>query len=91
MLDDRASQFDFFDKNKTAKFKFQKPAKGQTRSNGDTLQKTLKASLGTNVTFAEAVKCPPGEDLNEWLAMNSKARERMRFQKTTNGAGQRAV
>lgn len=23
------------------------------------------------MTFAEAVKCPPGEDLNEWLAMNT--------------------
>ena len=31
----------------------------------------MAASLGTNVTFAEAVKCPPGEDLNEWLAMNT--------------------
>eukprot|EP00019_Armaparvus_languidus_P001826 CAMPEP_0168591884 /NCGR_PEP_ID=MMETSP0420-20121227/7390_1 /TAXON_ID=498008 /ORGANISM="Pessonella sp." /LENGTH=217 /DNA_ID=CAMNT_0008627741 /DNA_START=52 /DNA_END=702 /DNA_ORIENTATION=- len=63
--------FDFFDKSKTAKFKFQKPAKGQQREAGGTLAKTLKASLGTNVTFADAVKCPPGEDLNEWLAMNT--------------------
>jgi len=63
--------FDFFDKNRTAKFKFQKTPKDQGNDTRATLQKTLKASLGTNVTFAEAVKCPAGEDLNEWLAMNT--------------------
>jgi hypothetical protein len=37
--------FDFFDKNKTAKFKFQKPTKGQARASGSTLAKTLKGAL----------------------------------------------
>lgn len=35
------------------------------------LQKHIDATLGSG-NLREAVRLPPGEDLNEWLAVNSK-------------------
>jgi len=56
----------FFDKNKTFK-----PTKhhqnGTKRYN---LHKQAKATLGSG-NLKTAVKLPPGEDLNEWLAVNT--------------------
>jgi len=36
-----------------------------------TLKQSLKASLGNGQMIKESVKLPPGEDLNEWIAMNT--------------------
>lgn len=38
---------------------------------GAQLQKHIDATLGSG-NLREAVRLPPGEDLNEWLAVNSK-------------------
>lgn len=38
---------------------------------GAQLQKHIDATLGSG-NLREAVRLPPGEDLNEWLAINSK-------------------
>jgi MOB kinase activator 1 len=38
---------------------------------GDQLQKHIDATLGSG-NLREAVRLPPGEDINEWLAVNSK-------------------
>jgi MOB kinase activator 1 len=38
---------------------------------GAQLRKHIDATLGSG-NLREAVKLPPGEDLNEWLAVNSK-------------------
>lgn len=38
---------------------------------GAQLQKHIDATLGSG-NLREAVKLPPGEDINEWLAVNSK-------------------
>ncbi|KAL6974607.1 MOB kinase activator 1A [Sarracenia purpurea var. burkii] len=40
-------------------------------SKGAQLQKHIDATLGSG-NLGEAVRLPPGEDLNEWLAVNSK-------------------
>ncbi|KAL8119907.1 hypothetical protein AgCh_017142 [Apium graveolens] len=40
-------------------------------SKGAQLQKHIDATLGSG-NLKEAVRLPPGEDLNEWLAVNSK-------------------
>jgi len=37
---------------------------------GAQLRKHIDATLGSG-NLREAVKLPPGEDLNEWLAVNS--------------------
>lgn len=39
---------------------------------GAQLQKHIDATLGSG-NLREAVKLPPGEDINEWLAVNSKS------------------
>jgi len=45
--------------------------KGSTRiQKGMSLKASLIATLQGNVDLAEAVKLPPGEDLNEWMAIN---------------------
>jgi len=38
---------------------------------GAQLQKHIDATLGSG-NLREAVKLPPGEDINEWLAVNSE-------------------
>lgn len=38
---------------------------------GATLQKHIDATSGSG-NLREAVRLPPGEDINEWLAVNSK-------------------
>lgn len=38
---------------------------------GAQLQKHIDATLGSG-NLREAVRLPPGEDINEWLAVNSK-------------------
>ena len=37
----------------------------------NTMKVTMKATLGGVGDMREAVKCPPSEDINEWLACNS--------------------
>jgi hypothetical protein len=47
--------------------------KGSMRfQKGMTLKANLAATLQGGVDVKEAVKLPPDEDLNEWLAINSK-------------------
>lgn len=38
---------------------------------GAQLQRHIDATLGSG-NLREAVRLPPGEDINEWLAVNSK-------------------
>lgn len=38
---------------------------------GAQLQKHIDATLGSG-NLRDAVRLPPGEDMNEWLAVNSK-------------------
>jgi hypothetical protein len=45
--------------------------KGSKRYN---LHKQAKATLGSGMHLKDAVKLPPGEDINEWLAVNSVSR-----------------
>lgn len=40
-------------------------------SKGAQLQKHIDATLGSG-NLREAVRLPPGEDINEWLAVNSR-------------------
>eukprot|EP01113_Clastostelium_recurvatum_P011799 TRINITY_DN1604_c0_g2_i1.p1 TRINITY_DN1604_c0_g2~~TRINITY_DN1604_c0_g2_i1.p1 ORF type:complete len:223 (+),score=51.96 TRINITY_DN1604_c0_g2_i1:106-774(+) len=47
------------------------PKKKQAGSTRRTLKQSLKASLGNGHMIRESVKLPPGEDLNEWIAMNT--------------------
>jgi len=35
------------------------------------LKQSFKKSLGQGVLMKEAVKCPPGENVDEWIAMNT--------------------
>jgi hypothetical protein len=39
---------------------------------GAQLRKHIDATLGSG-NLREAVRLPPGEDINEWLAVNSKS------------------
>lgn len=43
---------------------------------GAQLQRHIDATLGSG-NLREAVRLPPGEDINEWLAVNSKIFEFM--------------
>lgn len=45
---------------------------------GAQLQKHIDATLGSG-NLREAVRLPPGEDINEWLAVNSKNFESLSF------------
>lgn len=45
---------------------------------GAQLQKHIDATLGSG-NLREAVRLPPGEDINEWLAVNSKNFESIAF------------
>ncbi|KAK4396853.1 MOB kinase activator-like 1A [Sesamum angolense] len=59
-------------KNPTRSQKTFRPKKGSpSGSKGVQLKKHIDATLGTG-NLREAVKLPIGEDLNEWLAVNSK-------------------
>jgi len=49
-------------------FKKKKQPEGSTRQ---TLKHSLKASLGNGHLIRDSVKLPPGEDMNEWIAMNT--------------------
>lgn len=44
---------------------------GSTQPQGQQLRKHIDATLGSG-NLREAVRLPPGEDLNEWLAVNSE-------------------
>jgi len=66
--------FDFLkrENQNTLEFKFKKPKKKlMVGSRQYTLKQSLKASLGNGQMIKESVKLPPGEDLNEWIAMNT--------------------
>jgi len=66
--------FDFLkrDYQNTLEFKFKKQKKKiLVGSRQYTLKQSLKASLGNGQLIKESVKLPPGEDLNEWIAMNT--------------------
>lgn len=39
---------------------------------GLTLKANLQATLGGQIDMKQAVKLPPAENLNEWIAINSK-------------------
>jgi len=57
---------EIFNKEKTFNIK-KKMKEGSKRFE---LHKKLEATLGTSTELLEAVKLPPGEDLDEWLAVN---------------------
>jgi len=64
--------FDFLKKEQTLEFKFKKPKKKiQQGSKQYTLKQSLKASLGNGNMIKDSVKLPPGENINEWIAMNT--------------------
>jgi MOB kinase activator 1 len=66
--------FDFLKRENqgTLEFKYKKPKKKLTvGSRQYTLKQSLKASLGNGQMIKESVKLPPGEDMNEWIAMNT--------------------
>jgi len=59
-------------REQTREFKFKKPKKKiQQGSKQYTLKQSLKASLGNGNMIKESVKLPPGENVNEWIAMNT--------------------
>lgn len=49
---------------------------------GAQLQRHIDATLGSG-NLREAVRLPPGEDINEWLAVNSKDSQHMNFSAAT--------
>eukprot|EP01112_Ceratiomyxa_fruticulosa_P017274 TRINITY_DN534_c0_g1_i6.p1 TRINITY_DN534_c0_g1~~TRINITY_DN534_c0_g1_i6.p1 ORF type:complete len:216 (-),score=47.87 TRINITY_DN534_c0_g1_i6:419-1066(-) len=57
--------------NGTREFKYKRQKKHPDGSSYHTLKQSLKASLGTGYIIRESVKLPEGEDLNEWIAMNT--------------------
>jgi len=64
--------FDFLRREQTREFKFKRPKKRiQQGSKQYTLKQSLKASLGNGNMIKESVKLPPGENVNEWIAMNT--------------------
>jgi len=58
----------FFNRNKT--FKPMKSHKGDKRSQLSQFSQKTLATLGSG-SMEAAVKLPKGEDLNEWLAVNT--------------------
>jgi len=48
----------------------QKVKKKPQHVRASTLKKTLKMSLGKGISLREAIKCPKGENFEEWIAMN---------------------
>jgi len=61
--------YSFWDRNKTLK-----PAKElpKGRANAQkTINATMKATLGGGAELKQAVKLPAGEDVNEWIAVNT--------------------
>jgi len=63
--------FQFLKKADHNSFKAPKKKKVPVGSHKYTLKQSLKASLGNGQVIKESVKLPPGEDLNEWIAMNT--------------------
>jgi len=63
----------FLKRENTREFNFKKPPKKkiQQGSKQYTLRQSLKASLGNGNMIKESVKLPPGENSNEWIAMNT--------------------
>jgi hypothetical protein len=62
----------FRDRNKTFKPKKAVGAVGTNRHKlHATMNASMKATLGGLTDMKEAVRCPPNESLNEWLAVNS--------------------
>jgi len=55
-------------KEQTAQYNKKKHKKGSKRH---TLKQSLKASLGSGASMRDAVKLPPNQPKNEWLAMNT--------------------
>lgn len=67
-----SSVFSFLDRNNT--FKPSKPVanKGTKRATlHSTMKASMKATLGGMADMREAVRCPPNESVNEWLAVNT--------------------
>jgi len=64
--------FDFWRREQTREFKFRKAKKRIPQGSRQyTLKQSLKASLGNGLMIKESVRLPPGENLNEWIAMNT--------------------
>jgi len=64
--------FPFLKREQTKEFKFKRPKKKiRQGSKQYTLKQSLKASLGNGTMIKESVKLPPGENANEWIAMNT--------------------
>lgn len=58
--------YSFWDRNKTYK-----PQKSLPNGRQGTMQATMHATLGGGGELANTVKLPEGEDLNEWIAVNT--------------------
>jgi hypothetical protein len=61
----------YWDRNKTFKPQRQLPAGSKASHLQHTMQATMKATLGGG-ELQNTVKLPEGEDLNEWIAVNSQ-------------------
>jgi len=61
--------YSFWDRNKTLKPQKELP-KGRANAQ-KTINATMKATLGGGAELKQAVKLPPGEDVNEWIAVNT--------------------
>jgi len=68
----------YWDRNKTFKPQRQLPAGSKASHLQHTMQATMKATLGGG-ELQNTVKLPEGEDLNEWIAVNSQWRTRFPF------------
>lgn len=66
---DGDSAYSFWDRNKTFKPQRQLPNNRQQQLQ-NTMKATMKATLGGG-ELQQTVKLPPGEDLNEWIAVNT--------------------
>jgi len=63
--------FQFFKGGSVKEYKKGLKKKHPAGSKQYTLKQSLKASLGTGEVIRESVKLPPGENENEWIAMNT--------------------
>lgn len=62
--------YSFWDRNKTVKPHRELPAGSKGAALHSTIKATMKATLGGG-ELKESVKLPPGEDVNEWIAVNT--------------------
>jgi len=73
VVDTQEAALSFWEKGKTFRPQRAVPeaaAKGNAGRILHTVQATMKATLGGG-DLEKAVKCPPGEDKNEWIAVNT--------------------